>query len=281
MPPATEDAPEPVIEASRLCKRFGRNAVLEDVDLRVRLGEVVAIIGPSGAGKSTFLRCLNHLHAFERGRLRVLEHELRGTEEPGYARPTSATLTEIRTHVGMVFQTFNLFPHLTVLENVTLGPTEVRRLPRAQAEDLALQLLARVGLREKARAYPRRLSGGQQQRVAICRALAMQPRVLLFDEPSSMLDPELVGEVLAVIRELAEEGMTMVLATHEMSFARDVADTVVFMADRRVVESGPAVQVLTEPREGRTRVFLRRVLERAAPAVGEAAPAAAEGGTRG
>jgi ABC-type polar amino acid transport system ATPase subunit len=279
MPPDAEAPAEPVITVEHLHKRFGRNTVLEDVNLRVQTGEVVALIGPSGAGKSTFLRCLNYLHPFERGRVRVLDHEIVGTEEPEHVRPGHAALTAIRARVGMVFQTFNLFPHLTVLENITLGPVEVRRMARAEADALGLQLLSRVGLRERARTYPRRLSGGQQQRVAICRALAMQPQVMLFDEPTSMLDPELVGEVLAVIRELAEDGMTMCLATHEMSFARDVADTVVFMAERRVVEAGPAVQVLTDPRERRTRVFLRRVLEHAVPAEAEEAEAAGGGAT--
>lgn len=251
----------PVVQVTGLWKRFGTAVVLENVDFQVAPGEVVAIIGPSGAGKSTFLRCVNYLQAFERGRLRVLAHELRGLEEPDYIRPSRAVLSAIRAQVGMVFQSFNLFPHLTVLDNITLGPRETRRLPRDEAEAAAMALLARVGLQDRARSYPRRLSGGQQQRVAICRALAMQPRIMLFDEPTSMLDPELVGEVLAVIRELADEGMTMLLATHEMSFARDVADTVAFMAERRIVEVGPARQVLTAPRARRTRAFLRRVLE--------------------
>jgi polar amino acid transport system ATP-binding protein len=277
MRPDAEPPAAPVIEVEHLGKRFGRNAVLEDISLTVRQREIVALIGPSGAGKSTFLRCLNYLHPFERGRVSVLGHEIVGTEEPGYLRPGQGALTAIRAQVGMVFQTFNLFPHLTALENITLGPIEVRRMPRAQAEELGLQLLARVALRDRARYYPRSLSGGQQQRVAICRALAMQPQVMLFDEPTSMLDPELVGEVLAVIRELAEDGMTMCLATHEMAFARDVADTVFFMAEHRVVESGPARQVLTEPRERRTRVFLRRVLEHAAPAEAEEAEATGGG----
>jgi len=259
-----QNGTESVVEVRGLGKRFGRNRVLEDIDLDVHAGEVVAVIGPSGAGKSTFLRCVNYLQPFDRGRLRVLRHELQGTEEPGYRRPAPATLTAIRTRVGMVFQTFNLFPHLTVQENITLGPTETKGMPRGEADDLALRLLARVGLQDKAKAYPRRLSGGQQQRVAICRALAMQPEIMLFDEPTSMLDPELVGEVLAVIRELADDGMTMLLATHEMSFARDVADTVVVMAERRIVETGPAREVLTAPRTRRTRAFLHRVLDHAA-----------------
>ncbi len=274
MPNATETGREPAIAVRGLCKRFAKQSVLEDVTLDIQPGEVVAVIGPSGAGKSTLLRCVNYLQPFESGRIDVLGHRLTGTREAEYRRPPHATLVEIRTHIGMVFQTFNLFPHLTVLQNITLAPTEVLHRPRAEAEATAMELLGRVGLRDKASAYPRRLSGGQQQRVAICRALAMQPQVMLFDEPTSMLDPELVGDVLAVIRELAEEGMTMLLATHEMSFARDVADTVVFMAERRIVERGPAREVLTSPREPRTRSFLRRVLLQEGDDAPDAPPAA-------
>lgn len=245
-----------VIRADRLSKRFGTLTVFEDVSIEVKKREVVAIIGPSGAGKSTFIRCINYLHTFNQGTLEILGHTIVG----GHNHPSKDVLQDIRTRVGMVFQTFNLFPHLNVIENITLAPVEVKKMPRAQANARAMELLEMVGLPHKAEMYPKRLSGGEQQRVAICRALAMEPEVMLFDEPTSMLDPELVGEVLAAIRRLAKEGMTMVLVTHEMQFAKEVADTVVIMADHGVVEKGPAREVLESPRTERAQSFLHRVL---------------------
>ena len=246
-----------VVSAKGLTKRFGSELVFEDVSLDVHKREVVAIIGPSGAGKSTFIRCINHLHPFEEGRLEVLGHTLMGGEK----NPPRDVLRDIRMRVGMVFQTFNLFPHLTVMENIILAPMEVKKVPRQQAESLARELLDLVGLEDKKDMFPKRLSGGQQQRVAICRALAMEPEIMLFDEPTSMLDPELVGEVLSAIQRLAKQGMTMILVTHEMMFAKEVADTVVIMADHQVAERGPARQVLEAPQTERAQQFLRRVLE--------------------
>ncbi len=245
-----------VIRTDRLTKRFGPLSVFEEVSLEVKKSEVMAIIGPSGAGKSTFIRCLNYLHPFNQGKLDILGHTILG----GKHHLPREELRDIRTRVGMVFQTFNLFPHLNVLENITLAPVEVKRVARANANERAMELLEMVGLSAKAKMYPKRLSGGEQQRVAICRALAMEPEVMLFDEPTSMLDPELVGDVLAAIRRLASDGMTMILVTHEMQFAKDVADTVVIMADHGVVETGPAREVLESPRTERAQSFLHRVL---------------------
>lgn len=253
---------EVVLDIKQLTKRFGNTTILEDVSLSVKAGEVVAVIGPSGAGKSTLLRCVNYLQPFERGSVRVLDLELRGTED-GY-KVDHRTLSEVRSDVGMVFQRFNLFPHLTVLENIILAPMQVKGLSRKDAEAEAERLLETIGMTGKKNVYPVRLSGGQQQRVAICRALAMKPQLMLFDEPTSALDPELVGDVLAVIQRLASDGMTMLLATHEMSFAQEVADTVVVMANKQIVEKGSAREVLTNPQTDRTRRFLRRVLERVA-----------------
>ncbi|MCL6633331.1 MAG: amino acid ABC transporter ATP-binding protein [Alicyclobacillus herbarius] len=248
-----------MLEIRGLYKRFGAQPILRDIHLDVSPGEVVAIIGPSGAGKSTLLRCVNYLQPFERGTIHVLGHVLHGTESG--KPPSHKQLTEIRSKVGMVFQRFNLFPHLTALENIILAPMDVNGVSRADAEEEARRLLEVVGLADKADAYPRNLSGGQQQRVAICRALAMHPELMLFDEPTSALDPELVGDVLDVIRQLADDGMTMMLATHEMAFAREVADTVIVMADQQIIESGPARRVLTHPEHPRTQAFLRRVLD--------------------
>ncbi len=264
-----------VVDIQGLTKRFGARTVFEDISLQVRRSEVVAVIGPSGAGKSTFIRCINYLHPFDAGRIRVLGHELVG----GGAPPSKATLRQVRMQVGMAFQTFNLFPHLTALGNVMLGPMETKRVPARDARDKAMALLSSVGLADRAEAYPRRLSGGEQQRVAICRALAMDPEVMLFDEPTSMLDPEMVGEVLATIRGLASQGMTLILVTHEMQFAKEVADTVVVMADGRVVEQGPARDVLEHPTSERSRTFLTRVLKPLeAPGVsGEASPPGGSG----
>lgn len=248
---------EVVVSVRNLTKRFGEQVVFENVSLDVRRSEVVAIIGPSGAGKSTFIRCINRLHPFNEGRLQVLNHQLAA----GDALPSKPVLSDIRSRVGMVFQTFNLFPHLTVLDNIILAPMEVKKMSREQAVKRAMELLELVGLPHKAKMYPKRLSGGEQQRVALCRALAMEPEIMLFDEPTSMLDPELVGEVLAAIQRLAKQGMTMILVTHEMMFAKEVADTVVIMADHTIVEKGRARAVLESPKTERAKAFLKRVLQ--------------------
>jgi len=240
-----------VIELKGVRKRFGAVEVLKGIDAGVAKGEVVCIIGPSGSGKSTILRCINGLETYEAGEITV-----DGRRVDRSAR----SIVEIRTRVSMVFQRFNLFPHRTVLENVIEGPVFVKRQPRAEAVERGRALLARVGLADKAEARPSQLSGGQQQRVAIARALAMQPQAILFDEPTSALDPELVGEVLAVMRGLAEDGMTMVVVTHEMGFAREVADRVLFIDGGVIVEQGSAKSVLTQPSHPRTQDFLRRVL---------------------
>lgn len=252
---------EPVVRAEKVCKRFGRLEVLKGIDVEVAEREVLCIIGPSGSGKSTFLRCVNHLEKVDAGRLYV------GGQLVGYTQ-RGDTLYELRDKdvarrrqdIGMVFQRFNLFPHMTALENIMEAPVQVRREPKAAARKRAQELLERVGLGDKASVYPRQLSGGQQQRVAIARALAMQPKLMLFDEPTSALDPELVGDVLAVMRQLAEDGMTMLVVTHEMQFAREVADRVMFMDDGVVVEQGPPEQVISNPQEERTQSFLSRVL---------------------
>jgi polar amino acid transport system ATP-binding protein len=240
-----------MIEIDRLEKSFGANRVLDGISLRVDHGQVVCIIGPSGSGKSTLLRCVNGLESYEGGEVRVLGRRVDRTKPE---------IRAIRREVSMVFQRFNLFPHRTALENVTEGPIHAAGEARAEAEAHARDLLARVGLVGKESSYPSQLSGGQQQRVAIARALAMRPKAVLFDEPTSALDPELVGEVLTVMRDLAREGMTMAVVTHEMGFAREVADHVVFMDKGRVVEEGPPAEILAAPREPRTQDFLRRVL---------------------
>ncbi len=252
---------ELMVCAEGVRKHFGRLEVLRGIDLQVRTGEVLCIIGPSGAGKSTFLRCINHLEKIDEGRLTV-DGELVGYREH------SGRLYELRdrevgqrrAQVGMVFQHFNLFPHLTALDNVTIGPLKVKREDKASVVGRATQLLVRVGLGEKLSAYPRQLSGGQQQRVAIARALAMQPKLMLFDEPTSALDPELVGDVLDVMRSLAKTGMTMVVVTHEIGFAREAADNLVFMDEGVIVESGPPRTVLSNPQHERAQAFLSRIL---------------------
>ncbi len=231
-------------------KAFGTTEVLRGVSMGVSRGEVVCLIGASGSGKSTLLRCINGLEGYDRGKVEV---------EGRRVDPRSPSIRSIRTEVAMVFQRFNLFPHRTSLENVMEGPLYVKRESPSLVEERARQLLSRVGLSDKAESHPSQLSGGQQQRVAIARALAMEPKAILFDEPTSALDPELVGEVLAVIRGLADEGMTMLIVTHEMGFARDVADRVVFLDRGAILEEGQAREVLTSPREERTRDFLRRV----------------------
>lgn len=240
-----------VIRVEGLTKRFGASDVLRGIDCSVSAGEVVCVIGPSGSGKSTLLRCLNGLEDASSGRVSVQGVSV---HEP------KTDLDALRTEIGMVFQRFNLFPHKSVLDNLTLAPVQVRGMARAEAESQALQLLQKVGLADKVHAWPNQLSGGQQQRVAIARALAMRPRVMLFDEPTSALDPEMVGEVLAVMQQLAEEGMTMVVVTHEMGFARQVADRVLFMDEGLLVEQGTPAELFDHPREERTQRFLSKVL---------------------
>jgi polar amino acid transport system ATP-binding protein len=250
-----------MVRAEGVRKHFGGQEVLRGVDLQVRSGEVQCIIGPSGSGKSTFLRCINHLEKVDGGRLTVGGH-LVGYRQQGnklYELRDREVCAQ-RAEIGMVFQRFNLFPHMTALENVTIGPIQVKHESRALAESRGKQLLERVGLADKVDCYPKQISGGQQQRVAIARALAMQPKLMLFDEPTSALDPELVGEVLDVMRSLAKDGMTMVVVTHEMGFAREVGDSLAFMDQGRIVECGPPREVLANPREERTRLFLSRIL---------------------
>jgi ABC-type polar amino acid transport system ATPase subunit len=245
-----------------IVKAFKTLTVLNGISLTVESGQVFVIIGPSGSGKSTLLRCIAMLEEIQRGEI-LVEGVLisRGIEEPG-PRPNRTDVHRMREEIGMVFQSFNLFPHMTVLQNVALAPRLVRKIPRPEAEAQVTEILVRVGLEDKLGEYPGRLSGGQQQRAAIARALAMRPKVMLFDEVTSALDPELVGEVLRVMRELARQGMTMIVVTHEMGFARDVADQVVFMDRGLIVESGPPGMLFTDPREPRTRAFLRKLLER-------------------
>jgi polar amino acid transport system ATP-binding protein len=240
-----------MIELKEVHKSFGANHVIRGFTASVSRGEVVCVIGASGSGKSTILRCINGLESYDQGEVRV-----EGQRVNRYDR----SIATVRMHVSMVFQRFNLFPHRTALQNVTEGPIYVRKEPREEAIERGRALLARVGLVDKADAYPSALSGGQQQRVAIARALAMQPKAILFDEPTSALDPELVGEVLTVMRSLAEDGMTMVIVTHEMAFAKEVADRVIFLDQGIIAEQGPAREVLTSPRNPRTQDFLRRVL---------------------
>jgi polar amino acid transport system ATP-binding protein len=251
----------PMVSAEAVRKRFGRLEVLKGITLEVRAGEVLCLLGPSGSGKSTFLRCINHLEKIDSGRLSV-DGELVGYREDGgrLHELRERDVARKRAEIGMLFQHFNLFPHMTAVENVTCAPIRVKHEGREQARERALGLLARVGLADKVDAYPAQLSGGQQQRVAIARALAMQPKLMLFDEPTSALDPELVGDVLAAMQQLAREGMTMIVVTHEMGFAREVADTVAFMDAGVVVESGAPAEVLERPREERTRSFLSKVL---------------------
>ncbi len=251
----------PMVLADRVSKSFGRNEVLKSISLEVKRGEVMCLVGPSGSGKSTFLRCINHLEVLSAGRLSV-DGELIGFREAHgklyEMHPKEAA--KQRRDIGMVFQKFNLFPHMTALENVMEAPLQVKGEPKARVRERALELLARVGLADRADYYPAHLSGGQQQRVAIARALAMEPKLMLFDEPTSALDPELVGEVLDVMKELARSGMTMIVVTHEMGFAREVADSLVFMDGGVVVESGDPKEVLSNPQHQRTQAFLSKVL---------------------
>ncbi|WP_370947403.1 amino acid ABC transporter ATP-binding protein [Amycolatopsis sp. cg5] len=252
---------EPLLRAVGVRKSFGHTEVLRGIDLEVHKGQVVCLLGPSGAGKSTFLRCINHLETIDGGQVWVdgepIGFQLRGGK---LHELREREVARQRRDIGMVFQRFNLFAHRSVLDNVVEGPTRVRGVRQAEARASAMELLDRVGLAHRADAFPAQLSGGQQQRVAIARALAMKPKLMLFDEPTSALDPELVGEVLEVMRDLAGEGMTMVVVTHEMSFASEAADEVVFIADGAVVETGPPSEVLVAPKHERTRQFLARVL---------------------
>ncbi|MFN0284474.1 MAG: amino acid ABC transporter ATP-binding protein [Kineosporiaceae bacterium] len=251
----------PMVRAEQVHKSFGRAEVLKGIDLEVGRREVMCIVGPSGSGKSTFLRCINHLDKIDGGRLSV-DGELVGYRERGgklYEMRESEVARQ-RRDIGMVFQRFNLFPHMTALENIMEAPIRVKRLDKAQVRERAQALLDRVGLGDRGAAYPSQLSGGQQQRVAIARALCMQPKLMLFDEPTSALDPELVGEVLDVMRRLAEEGMTMIVVTHEMGFAREVGDSFVFIDQGVVVESGAPREVLANPQHERTKAFLSKVL---------------------
>ncbi|MBP1759017.1 MAG: artM 2 [Firmicutes bacterium] len=239
------------IKVTGLYKRFHNLEVLKGVDLQVREGEVVCIIGPSGGGKSTFLRCLNQLEGVTSGEVVVDDYVVTNK---------AVNINKVRENIGMVFQSFNLFPHLTAKQNIMMAPVDLKKMTKEDADKKAEELLKRVGLSDKANSYPHQLSGGQQQRVAIARALAMQPDVMLFDEPTSALDPEMVGEVLQVMKELAAEGMTMVVVTHEMGFARDVADRVILMADGIIVEEGTPDELFGNPKEHRTQEFLRAVL---------------------
>jgi polar amino acid transport system ATP-binding protein len=249
---AEQTAAAPMVRLEGVRKSFGDNVVLDGIDLAVDTGEVLVVIGPSGSGKSTLLRCVNLLEPLDAGRIWFEGREITAK---------GVNVSAVRTRIGIVFQQFNLFPHLRVLENLTLAARRIRKLPRAEADRRAYALLERVGLTDKARSYPHQLSGGQQQRVAIARALMMDPHVMLFDEVTSALDPELVGEVLVVMRDLANEGMTMLVVTHEMQFARDVGDKLIFMDDGRIVEQGEPRAVLDQPQQERTQRFLRRTLQ--------------------
>lgn len=240
-----------IITVKNLKKSFGKNEVLKDINAEIKEKEVVCVIGPSGSGKSTFLRCLNRLEDITGGNVIIDGQDITNPK---------LDINKVRQNVGMVFQQFNLFPHMTVLENITLAPNKIRTADKASNEKKALELLAKVGLSEKSKAYPGELSGGQQQRVAIARALAMNPKIMLFDEPTSALDPEMVGDVLGVMKKLADEGMTMVVVTHEMGFAREVGDRVIFMDGGYIVEENIPADLFGNPKEERTKLFLSKVL---------------------
>ncbi|OHV60549.1 amino acid ABC transporter ATP-binding protein [Pseudofrankia sp. BMG5.36] len=250
-PAPSASTSQPLIVLDKVCKSFGAHQVLHDIDLTVDRGEVVVIIGPSGSGKSTLCRCINRMEAINSGSITI-----DGAPLPAEGR----ALARLRAQVGMVFQSFNLFSHRSVLDNVTLAPVKVRGIPRRQAEATARELLDRVGIGDKADQLPAQLSGGQQQRAAIARALAMEPKIMLFDEPTSALDPEMINEVLDVMRELAASGMTMVVVTHEMGFARTVANRVVFMDEGRIVETAPPAEFFASPKSERARDFLGKIL---------------------
>lgn len=245
-----------MISVSQVSKSYGQLKVLDDVSLDVQTGEVVVIIGPSGSGKSTLLRCLNCLEQVDKGAISINGQ----TIKPGSNQVKSRDICQLRQGIGMVFQRFNLFPHMTALENVIEGPITVKKIPKQEAVDKGMQLLEKVGVADKADSYPGQLSGGQQQRVAIARSLAMEPKIMLFDEPTSALDPELVGEVLAVMKNLAKEGMTMVVVTHEMGFAKEVADRVLFMDEGRILEDSKPGKIFSNPSQPRTREFLKKLL---------------------
>lgn len=250
-----------MIKTENLCKNFGDIKVLKKCSLTIEQGEVVCLIGPSGAGKSTYLRSLNHLETINEGKLWIMDTLVDDRHNGhNHASISSKKRNELMLDMGMVFQRFNLFPHLTVLENVTLAPIDVKKMDKNEAKKLGLELLEKVGLKEKANAYPAKLSGGQQQRVAIARALAMQPKMMLFDEPTSALDPELVGEVLQVMKDLARDGMTMIVVTHEMGFAKEVADRVVFMYQGEILEVNSPDVIFNNPECERTKAFLNSVL---------------------
>jgi glutamine transport system ATP-binding protein len=240
-----------MIKVTNLKKSFGELQVLKGINMHIREREVVVVIGPSGSGKSTFLRCLTLLEDFDEGEVVI---------DGFHVKDKKTDINKVREEVGMVFQRFNLFPHMTVLDNITLAPIKVRKWPIEKAKEKAMELLKKVGLQDKANVYPDSLSGGQAQRVAIARALAMEPKVMLFDEPTSALDPEMVGEVLAVMRQLANEGMTMVVVTHEMGFAREVGDRVIFMDDGYLIEEGKPSEIFDQPKHERTKAFLSKVL---------------------
>lgn len=239
-----------VISANNLKKRYGQLEVLKDISVNITEGEVLCVIGPSGSGKSTFLRCLNGLEEIQAGNITILGEEL----------VNNKNINKLRENIGMVFQSFNLFPHLTVLQNMLLAPLELKKMSREEATEKALKLLDKVGLKDKKDVYPDTLSGGQKQRVAIARALEMSPKIMLFDEPTSALDPEMVGEVLKVMKDLAQEGMTMVIVTHEMNFARDVSDRVIFMDQGYIVEEGAPAEIFTAPKSARCKEFLDKVI---------------------
>lgn len=257
MPSPKGQARKPLIKLDKLSKHYGNHTVLDGIDLEVMPGEVLAIIGPSGSGKSTLLRCINYLEPPDGGHVTIGDISLNAAAPAGRSE-----LSTLRRSVGMVFQSFNLFPHMTVLRNVSLAQERVLGRSRRSADERSMQLLSRVGLADKAQQFPGRCSGGQQQRIAIARALALDPDVMLFDEPTSALDPELGLEVLAVMRELAETGMTMIVVTHEMSFAENVSDTVMIMADGKIIEKGPSQDVMRNPQQERTKRFLRAVHDR-------------------
>ncbi len=250
-----------MVKVENVCKSFGSLQVLKNINLEVDKGEVVCIIGPSGSGKSTLLRCLNHLERITSGRI-FIGNEIIDEREAGknQLKISQKKISELCTELGMVFQRFNLFPHMTVLENIMEAPVTVKKTPKQEAEQKAIALLEKVGLVDKRDEYPSRLSGGQQQRVAIARALAMEPQIMLFDEPTSALDPELVGEVLEVMKDLAREGMTMLVVTHEMGFAREVGSRVIFMDNGEIKEEGTPEEIFTSPKNERTRSFLQKVL---------------------
>jgi polar amino acid transport system ATP-binding protein len=254
---SAEPSAEVILEARDIVKSFGRHKVLDGVSMTVHRQEAVVVIGPSGSGKTTFLRCLNHLEGIDSGSVRVLGEPVGYKEQPGrLVEEGPRAVARRRRQIGFVFQRFNLFPHLSALDNIALAPVKVLGVDKTEARERARELLARVGLAEKENARPAALSGGQQQRVAIARALAMRPALMLFDEPTSALDPEMVGEVIAVMRELAEDGMTMVVVTHEMGFARSAADRLVMFDGGRIVEQGPPEQLISDPQHERTRSFL-------------------------